>query len=52
MKNLNEIRVLGLVGTFLAIAATLLSNYANDKKTSQEIEKTVVKVVTEQLKKQ
>lgn len=51
MKKFNKFQILGLAGSILGIAATLLGNYANDKKTSQEIEEKVVKVVTEQLKK-
>lgn len=51
MKKINGFQILGLVGSILGIAGTLLGSYANDKKTSQEIEEKVVKVVAEQLKK-
>ena len=44
-KMNNVVKVAGLVGTVLSVGATLMTNWANEKKTDQLIEKKVQEAI-------
>ena len=47
--NLDLVQVAGLAGSVLTIAATLLTNYAGDKKLDKPIEAKVAEALAKQL---
>ena len=51
MKNLkiDTVQVVALLGSAFAIAGTMLTNYANDKKLDEIVNEKVAKAIAEQL---
>lgn len=51
MKNLkiDTVQVVGLLGGAFAVAGSMLTNYANDKKLEEVVNEKVVKAIAEQL---
>ena len=51
MKNLkiDTVQVVTLLGSAFAIAGTMLTNYANDKKLDEIVNEKVAKAIAEQL---
>lgn len=51
MKNfkIDTIQVIGLLGGAFAVAGSMLTNYANDKKLEEVVNEKVVKAIAEQL---
>ena len=51
MKNLKiySVQVVALLGSAFAIAGTMLTNYANDKKLDEIVNEKVAKAIAEQL---
>ena len=51
MKNLkiDTVQVVALLGSAFAIAGTMLTNYANDKKLDEIVNEKVAKAISEQL---
>lgn len=51
MKNfkIDTVQVIGLLGGAFAVAGSMLTNYANDKKLEEVVNEKVVKAIAEQL---
>ena len=51
MKNfkVDTVQVVGLLGSALAVAASMLTNYSNDKKLEEFIDKKVAEAIAKQL---
>ena len=51
MKNfkVDTVQVVGLLGSALAVAASMLTNYSNDKKLEEVIDKKVAEAIAKQL---
>lgn len=45
MKKVNIVKVLGIVGTGLGLAATLISDYANKKELDSKVAEAVAKAL-------
>lgn len=43
--KIDLVKVIGIAGTVLGLGATLMSNYASDKKTEKEIEEKVAEAL-------
>ena len=41
MANINIVKIIGIAGTFLSLAGTLISGWSNDKKMDETITKKV-----------
>ena len=48
-KNLDVVQIANLAGTVLTVAATLITNFANDKKLDKTIEEKVAEALAKQL---
>lgn len=51
MKNfkIDTVQVVALLGSAFAVAGSMLTNYANDKKLEEVVNEKVVKAIAEQL---
>lgn len=50
MKKFDATKMIGIIGTMLGIAGTLISSYANDKDLDRKVEEKVTKVLAEKMK--